>query len=119
MEWYLKALKNYAVFHGRARRKEYWHFTLFNTLFAFLLGILSMLLFSSSWPAELLALGTVLPGLAVSVRRLHDIGKSGWWLLFGIVPLLGPVTLFIFHIREGDGDENAYGPDPKTETMDF
>lgn len=119
MNWYLKALKSYAVFHGRARRREYWNFTLFNTLLAFLLGVLSMLLFSSSMPAELLVLGTVLPSLAVSVRRLHDIGKSGWWLLFGIIPLVGPITLFIFHLREGDDGENAYGSDPKMKGMDL
>ena len=118
MNWYLKALKSYAVFYGRARRKEYWNFTLFNFLLIFLLALLSMVLFSSTLPAELLALGTVLPSLAVSVRRLHDIGKNGWWLLFGIIPLVGPITLFVFHIKEGDAEENAYGPDPKMEDME-
>jgi uncharacterized membrane protein YhaH (DUF805 family) len=119
MEWYLKVLKNYVGFSGRARRTEYWMFTLFNCL-AIVAAIILDNVFGLAWksgdggPIYLLyVLAVLLPSLAVGVRRLHDIGKSGWWLLLAFIPLIGAIILLIWHVREGDHGNNAYGPNPK------
>src|SRR5436309_182179 len=95
MSWFLEALKKYAVFSGRARRKEYWMYSLFVfVIYAVLAGIGA----GAKVPAVMVLavvfyLGVLIPSLAVGVRRLHDTGRSGWWLLFGIVPLVGGITL--------------------------
>ncbi len=119
MEWYLKALKSYFDFTGRARRKEYWMYILFHILILFALG------FSSSLAQEAMGinfgaivvliyvLATIIPTLAVLVRRLHDTNRSGWWFMIRFVPLVGDIILLIFLVSEGDTGANAYGPDPK------
>lgn len=118
MNWYLKVLKNYAVFSGRARRMEYWMFVLFNVIFAIIAMILDNVLGLAIkdvgyGPIYILyALATLLPGLAVGVRRLHDIGKSGWYLLLGLIPCVGGIILLVFAVTAGDVGENEYGPDP-------
>jgi len=126
MNWYLKVLKNYVNFSGRARRKEFWFFFLFNTLIFFILGFVELFLFGSgdfnpsSPPALIItniySLGVLIPTLAVSVRRLHDTGKSGWWLLISLVPVAGFLVLLVFYFIEGDSGTNKYGPDPKMDT---
>ncbi|MEO8574281.1 MAG: DUF805 domain-containing protein [Pyrinomonadaceae bacterium] len=119
MNWYLKVLQNYANFQGRARRKEYWFFVLFNAIFAVIAMILDNLFGltfkdSGTGPFYLLyVLATLIPGLAVSVRRLHDIGKSGWFMLLALIPCVGGIILLIFDVTPGDAGENEYGPDPK------
>ena len=122
MEWYLKVMRdNYANFNGRARRKEYWMFTLFFLLFAllagFVIGILSAVGETVAMIAIILAvvwyLAHLVPSLAVTVRRLHDTGKSGWFYLLAIIPYLGGLIIFIFTVIEGDKGDNKYGPDPK------
>lgn len=118
MEWYLKALKNYVGFNGRARRKEYWMFYLFNIIIVFVLYGLGMATIKSIGGLfialyGLYALGVFLPSLAVSIRRLHDINKSGWWYLISLVPLIGSIWLIVLLATEGTRGENAYGPDPK------
>ena len=120
MEWYLKVLKNYVGFSGRARRKEYWMFVLFNIIFAVVAMILDNVLGLASKEYGygpiygLYALAVFLPGLAVSVRRLHDIGKSGWWLLIALIPIVGAIMLIIWDVREGERGDNRFGPDPKS-----
>lgn len=120
MEWYLKVLKNYVGFSGRARRKEYWMYSLF-TLVALLLamildGVLGLRGESGVGTIyTLYAIATLLPGLAVSVRRLHDIDRSGWWLLIALVPIIGAIVLIVFAVTEGTRGDNAYGPDPKAD----
>ncbi len=122
MEWFIKCLKNYANFNGRARRKEYWMFMLFYMLLY--LPVYAITMFATS--QEMLTLGLIasllmlvvslglfLPALAVQVRRLHDINKSGWWILLGFVPLANFALLY-FTLKEGDKGENLYGPDPKS-----
>ena len=119
MDWYLKCLKQFANFSGRARRKEYWMFVLFNLIFYIVLVFLDVAL--GWWSQEIGAgvLGTiyglavVIPGLAVSVRRLHDIGKSGWNLFWSLIPIVGPVLLLIWFCKEGEHMNNNWGPDPK------
>lgn len=114
MRWYLEVMRKYAVFSGRARRREYWMFFLFNILIAFVLG------FAAGFVGAMLGMGTALvgtintlyslavliPGIAVGVRRLHDIGRSGWWLLF-------PVVNIIMLCLDSQPEENDYGPNPK------
>jgi uncharacterized membrane protein YhaH (DUF805 family) len=119
MNWYLTAMRNYANFDGRARRKEYWYFILFNTIFAILAVILDNVLglpnvtegFSPLYSIYWLA--TLVPGLAVTVRRLHDTGRSGWYFLVALIPLIGGIWLLVMTIMDGDRYTNQYGPDPK------
>ncbi len=120
MEWYLKVVRNnYANFQGRARRKEYWMFTLFNILIIIAIIIISGLIATALDSPGIIsiyliyALGVFIPGLAVAVRRLHDIGKSGWYYLVSLIPFIGGIWLLILLVTEGDRGSNEYGPDPK------
>ncbi len=124
--WYLKAWKNYAVFDGRAQRKEYWFFLLVHLLMPMSLTAVVVNLDldprGSSFSGLLAILGlyafaTVVPSCALMVRRLHDIGRSGWWLLLGIVPYLGGLVIMVLLAIDGDSGENKYGPDPKEEAL--
>lgn len=112
MEWALLPLKKYAQFEGRSRRKEYWLFVLFNFVVSFVASLIEGLL---GWPVvlqALIALGFMIPGLAVGVRRLHDTDRSGWWLLIGLLPLIGWVVLIVFLVQKGQAGGNRFGPDP-------
>ena len=118
MNWYLSTLKKYAVFRGRAQRKEYWMFFIYNMIIIFLLGFIEGISdMSPDTDESILALiyGSLvlLPSLAVGVRRLHDIGKSGWWILLSLIPLIGTIILIIFFIKDGEIGTNRYGPNPK------
>jgi uncharacterized membrane protein YhaH (DUF805 family) len=119
MSWYLAVLKKYAVFSGRARRKEFWMFVLFNVIFSLVAALLDRLLGTrvgetgSGWISILYSLAVLIPSLAVAIRRLHDVGKSGWWLLISLVPLIGAIWLLVLYIRDGQPGENQYGPNPK------
>ncbi|MBD0708704.1 MULTISPECIES: DUF805 domain-containing protein [unclassified Streptomyces] len=112
MNWYLEAFKKYAVFSGRARRKEFWMFGLFNFLVSLVLVIIDNVV---GYPVltPLYGLASLLPSLGLSIRRLHDTGRSGWWILFSLVPLVGAIVLFVFSVLDGDQQENQYGPNPK------
>lgn len=114
MNWYLKVLRKYADFGGRARRKEYWMFVLFNLIFAVVAAILDSMLGSSMLIYGLYGLAMLIPSLAVTVRRLHDIGKSGWMFLIILIPIIGFIWLLILLIKDGDHAENQYGADPKS-----
>ncbi|AGA77242.1 DUF805 domain-containing protein [Echinicola vietnamensis] len=120
MEYYKKVLNHYADFTGRARRKEYWMFVLVNFLVMMVVGIISGLLstaFSSEVPFVLFygaySLAILVPTLAVTVRRLHDIGKSGWMYFVGLIPLIGGIWLLVLLVTEGNHGPNQYGEDPK------
>jgi len=120
MEWYIKVLKQYADFKGRARRKEFWMFTLFNFLATAAATILDNVLgltFADDIPYGpiyvIYVLGVLVPGIAVGIRRLHDVNKSGWWIFIALVPLLGTLYLLYLNVKEGDAGKNQYGPDPK------
>ena len=110
MQYYLKALKQYADFKGRARRSEYWYFTLFSGLFSLALGITGLVL-KMPFFGTLYSLAVLLPSLAVGVRRMHDVDKSGWFVLV-------PIYNLVLFCTEGTQGPNEYGPDPKgfTET---
>ena len=119
MESYLKCLKNYATFQGRASRKEYWMFVLTNIIFAVIAVILDNVLGTRimgmyyGYIYILYTLFVLIPGLAVLVRRLHDINKSGAWYFIALVPLIGGIWLFILLCTEGTSGSNIYGADPK------
>ena len=118
MEWYLKVVRdNYANFEGRARRKEYWMFVLVNILIIILLSILVNILGltfgDSGIISTLYSLAVLIPTLAVGVRRLHDVGKSGWWLFIALIPVLGGLYLLYLYVTDGTAGDNLYGPNPK------
>ncbi|MEU9173730.1 DUF805 domain-containing protein [Streptomyces sp. NPDC048420] len=112
MSWFIEVLKKYAVFSGRARRKEYWMYMLFVVIiYAVLLGI--GIAAKVAWLPIIFYVGILLPSLGVTIRRLHDTGRSGWWILFGLVPLVGGITLFVFSVLDSEPGDNKYGPNPK------
>jgi uncharacterized membrane protein YhaH (DUF805 family) len=113
MEWYLAALRKFADFTGRARRKEYWFFVLFNVLVAMGISFVEALLGLGGFLSMIYSLAMLIPGLAVGARRLHDIGRSGWWLLIGLVPLVGWIVLIVFALQDSEPHDNQYGPPPK------
>ena len=119
MNWYLEVLKKYSVFSGRARRKEYWIFLLFNIAISIVLAIIDGATgtFSEEMGLGLLggvyALAVLLPSIAVSVRRLHDTDRSGWWLLIAVIPILGAIVLLVFMALDSNPGENQYGANPK------
>ena len=129
MEWYLATFRKYFDFNGRARRKEYWIFTLINFLISMVLyTVLMVTSFSGSVDGGLGTssislilssvlvlywLATFLPGLGVTVRRLHDTGRSGWWFFIGLIPLIGGIVLLVYLCQDGAPEENRYGANPK------
>jgi uncharacterized membrane protein YhaH (DUF805 family) len=127
MNWYLAVMKKYADFSGRARRKEYWMFALFNMIFLIVIAILDNVLGTTfkmetgygsqalpyGWLYMIYALAIIIPGLAVCVRRLHDLGKSGWMLLIAFIPFIGAIWLLVLYCTAGTQGDNKYGPDPK------
>lgn len=112
MSWFVEVLKKYAVFSGRARRKEYWMFTLFYAIFEIVLMAVG---YAIDFPAlvAIFVVALLLPSLAVTVRRLHDTGRTGWWILIGIVPLVGFIVMLVFLCSDSQPGENKYGPSPK------
>lgn len=123
MKYFLYCLQHYADFTGRAHRSEYWYFVLFNFIVSILiglsLGVIAGLLNVPAlvYLAYLWSLAVFIPSLAVSVRRLHDIGRSGWWLLLSLIPLVGAIILIIWHCTDSQPGANQYGPNPKE--MDY
>lgn len=119
MNWYLKVMRNYANFDGRARRKEYWVFSILTGVFSIIALIIDNLLglegfgdgfgplYSIYW------LTMLVPSLAVLVRRLHDTGRSGWHLLVAFIPLIGSIWLLVLTLMDSDSYDNQYGPNPK------
>jgi uncharacterized membrane protein YhaH (DUF805 family) len=116
MGWYLGVFKKYAVFTGRARRKEYWMFTLFNFIVACVLGLFRLIpviggLFGIL--SIIYGLGMIIPALAVVVRRLHDTGRAWPFLFLALIPLVGWIIMLIFLVQDSSPAENKYGPNPK------
>ncbi len=123
MEWYLKAMRQFADFEGRARRTEYWMFTLFYMLM--LVATIFLMMIGGDAAATMgsilffgVAIVHIIPGISVAVRRLHDTGKSGWLYLVGFIPLVGSIILLVFFCTEGQVGPNEYGSDPKDFDID-
>ena len=119
MNWYLKVLKeNYANFSGRAQRAEYWWYALINSIVITVIHYVDLLIGTTmDWQqlgiiGAIYALAVIIPGLAVSTRRLHDIGKSGWLLLLALTGI-GIIPLFLWHVSDSTPGDNQYGPNPK------
>jgi len=126
MNWYLTVLKSYAVFRGRSRRKEFWFFILIDTVIFTLLSIadfISDIVIYGEWSSENIAFAssvyfilTLIPKIALTVRRLHDTGKSGFWLFSLLIPPVGIIVLFVFSLLDSDSGDNKYGQNPKLYT---
>jgi uncharacterized membrane protein YhaH (DUF805 family) len=102
----------YVVFSGRARRSEFWWFFLFAVIVYIVVGIIDAVI-GSSILGLIVSLALLLPSLAVNVRRLHDTGRSGWWILIGLIPIIGFIVLLVFECQDSQPGTNAYGPSPK------
>ena len=119
MQWYLGVLKKYAQFSGRARRKEYWYFVLFNMIFSFVLAMIDNQTGTLNPESGLgllsgiYSLAVLIPSIAVAFRRLHDTGRSAWWLLIGLIPLIGWIVIIVFFVQDSQEGENEYGVSPK------
>ena len=115
MNYYIEVFKKYAVFSGRATRSEYWYFQLFNAIAFILILVLSVVVGGSQFIflAFLYGLTVLIPGLSVTVRRLHDINKSGWWFFVNFIPLVGGIILLIFMVMDTFPQDNQYGQNPK------
>lgn len=119
MNWYLKVLKQYLDFSGRARRKEYWFFTLFHIIFYGVCILLDKILGTSAGEGGIgflyltYFLLTLIPSFALSIRRMHDIGKSGWMVLVSIIPIAGPIWFLVLTCMESEMKTNQWGDNPK------
>ena len=115
MDWFKKGLRNYTNFSGRARRKEYWYFVLVQMGLVIIAMILDAIIFNSEIGLFyiVVALGLFLPGLAVTIRRLHDTSRSGWWFLISILPLIGSIILLVFLASDTKLETNQWGPPAK------
>ncbi len=119
MHWYFEVIRKYAVFDGRARRAEYWLYTLVN--FLVMVMLVGIDVTSGHFDADIgfgplsgiYALAVLVPGLAVGARRLHDTNHSAAWLFLSVVPFLGGIVLLYFMVLEGEPGDNRFGPDPK------
>lgn len=115
MHWYLDVLKNYVGFEGRAHRTEFWMYALIWFIVYVVLAIIEGILGLPGILSGLYSLGTLLPNIAVAMRRLHDTGRTGWWLLIGFVPFIGAIVLLIFYCIDSEAGDNQYGPNPKAQ----
>ena len=120
MQWYIDVLKKYTVFSGRARRKEYWMFVLFNVIVSIILSIIDRIIgtdfggsSTSGWLSTIYSLAVLLPTIGVGIRRMHDTNRSGWWILISLVPCIGWIWYIVLAAQEGTAGDNNYGPDPK------
>jgi uncharacterized membrane protein YhaH (DUF805 family) len=117
MNWYIEVLKKYAVFSGRARRKEYWFFALFNVVIIIVLTLIDVsaglydVVADIGLLSGLYSLAVFVPSIAVSVRRLHDTDRTGWWLL------IGAIVLLVFVLLDSTPGDNRFGPNPKDATL--
>jgi uncharacterized membrane protein YhaH (DUF805 family) len=130
MQWYLKALKQYADFGGRARRTEFWMFILINAVISIVLGIVDTAtgtatvyaiggtaFYSPGILGGIYGLAVLIPTIAVTVRRLHDTDRSGWWFFIQLIPVVGTIVMLVFTCLEGTRGPNRFGTDPKLVAM--
>lgn len=122
MKWFLECFKKYGVFKGRARRKEFWFFVLFNCIVSIILttlqggrGSISDVFSPVLALSVIYSLAVLVPGLAVTVRRLHDTNRSGGWIFISLIPLVGAIILIVFTVQDSTPGENDFGPNPKEE----
>jgi uncharacterized membrane protein YhaH (DUF805 family) len=112
MHWYTDVLKKYAVFGGRASRQEFWMFVLFNFIVQVIISGIDAFI-TGGIIAAIYTLAVLLPAIGVSIRRLHDTDRSGWWLLLSFVPFIGIIVLIIFYVLDSTPGSNRFGDNPK------
>jgi len=123
MEWYLKVINSYSDFSGRSRRKEYWMFFLINSIFS-IIGFYLDNILGTAWAIGYgpiyvgYVLAVLIPSLAVAIRRLHDVGKSGWYYLLVLLPIIGPIWLIVLFATEGEQGDNRFGSNPKNDNFE-
>lgn len=119
MHWYFEVLRKYAVFSGRARRREFWTFALINFIVSIVLSLVDVAIGTDynkggyGILSSIYGLAVLIPSIAVAVRRLHDTARTGWWILIGLIPCIGFIVLLVFYLQDGQRAANKYGPDPK------
>ncbi|MEM0515262.1 DUF805 domain-containing protein [Pseudoalteromonas sp. YIC-827] len=112
MEYFMDALKRYADFSGRTRRKGYWMFILFYLIFSIVVTVIDSVL-GTAFLGMIFSLALLIPSLAIGARRLHDTGRSGWWQLLYFLPIIGFIVLLIFFVQDSQDGDNDHGPNPK------
>lgn len=115
MHWYTEVIQKYTVFSGRAGRPEFWWFTLINIIISIVIDVVCGAIFGSSgqFIGSIYGLAVLLPSLGVAIRRLHDTNRSGWWILIGLIPIVGWIVLIVFYALEGNRASNQYGATPE------
>lgn len=113
IQYYVDFWKNYVNFSGRSRRAAFWYVILMNIIIAVVLSVLMAASSAFYYVSVVYDLAIIIPSIALWVRRLHDIGRCGWWYLLALIPVVGVIVLLVWACREGDHGPNAYGPDPK------
>lgn len=115
MNWYLDVLKNkFALLEGRARREEFWMFTLINIIISIIVGIVAKAI-GLEFLSFVYSIAMLIPILALTARRLHDINRSGWWQLLNFIPIIGWIILLIWYVTDSDAGSNQYGENPKAQ----
>ena len=113
MEFFIRAYKNYANFSDRDTRQQYWMFYLFYMIFALVLGFVDGLIGTGGLLGGVFVFVSIIPTITMATRRLHDIGKSGWWQLIILIPIIGAIILLVFLIKQGNFGDNKFGVDPR------
>jgi len=118
MHWYIDVIKKYAVFDGRAQRQEFWMFFLINLIISTVINVIDLNLLGTNGIIGLVyTLAVLLPSIALSIRRLHDTGRNGWWLLVLFVPFIGAIVFLVFACQDSEPNENDYGLNPKADVV--
>lgn len=115
-QWYIKCIRQFADFKGRARRKEFWMFALVNFVVSLVITIVGSII-GTTLLSTIYSLAILLPSLGVGVRRLHDVGKSGWYMLASLIPVIGWIWLLILVVQDSQPGDNQWGPNPKSEEL--
>jgi len=115
-QWYIKCIRQFADFKGRARRKEFWMFALVNFVVSLVISIVGSII-GTTLLSTIYSLAILLPSLGVGVRRLHDVGKSGWYMLASLIPVIGWIWLLILAVQDSQPGDNQWGPNPKGEEL--
>lgn len=115
-QWYIKCIRQFADFKGRARRKEFWMFALVNFVVSLVISIVGSII-GTTLLSTIYSLAILLPSLGVGVRRLHDVGKSGWYMLASLIPVIGWIWLLILVVQDSQPGDNQWGPNPKSEEL--
>ena len=113
MEYFMEAMRRYADFNGRTRRKDFWMFILFYVIFYAACAVVDGVIGTAPIVTSLFSLAMLIPSISIAARRLHDTGRSGWWQLIALIPLIGGIVLLVFYVLDSHEGENDYGPNPK------